>query len=108
MLAADRLSAAKLRAGLLGCTIGSQVMVVDETTSTNDVVLQMAKTGAAEGLVVFTEHQTAGRGQRGNVWKSAPRKGLLFSILLRPKVAVKDSVGFVTWAVQGIRRTVES
>ena len=46
MLAADRLSAGKLRAGLGHCTIGREIIVLDQTTSTNDVVLQMAKRGS--------------------------------------------------------------
>jgi BirA family biotin operon repressor/biotin-[acetyl-CoA-carboxylase] ligase len=108
MLAADRLSAAKLRAGLGHHTIGRKIIVLDETTSTNDVVLQMANGGAPEGLVVFAEHQTAGRGQRGNVWESPAGKGLLCSILLRPNVAVQDSARLVDWAAKGIARTVEN
>lgn len=35
--------------------------------------------------VITTDHQTAGRGQRGNVWESEPGKNLTFSILLRPE-----------------------
>ena len=108
MLAADRLSGPKLRAGLGHATIGREIIVLDETTSTNDVVLQMANGGAPEGLVVFAEHQTAGRGQRGNIWESAAGKGLLCSILLRPKVALQDSARLVDWAVKGIAWTVES
>jgi BirA family biotin operon repressor/biotin-[acetyl-CoA-carboxylase] ligase len=108
MLAADQLSAAKLRAGLGHCTIGNEIIVLDETISTNDVVLQMANGGASEGLVVFAEHQTAGRGQRGNVWESPAGKGLLCSILLRPNVAVQDSARLVDWAVKGIAWTVQS
>jgi BirA family biotin operon repressor/biotin-[acetyl-CoA-carboxylase] ligase len=108
MSAAERLSAEKLRAGLGHCIIGREIIVLEETTSTNDVVLQMAKGGAAEGLVVFTEHQTAGRGQRGNVWQSVPSKGLLFSILLRPNIAVQDSPRLVECAVKAICWTVES
>jgi BirA family biotin operon repressor/biotin-[acetyl-CoA-carboxylase] ligase len=108
MLAADRLSAAKLRAGVGHCTIGSEIIVLDEATSTSDVVLQMANGGAAEGLVVFAEHQTAGRGQRGNVWVSPAGKGLLCSILLRPNVAVQDSTRLVDWAVKGIAWTLDS
>lgn len=108
MSAADGLSAATLRPGLTHCRIGREIMVLDEVTSTNDVVFQMAKDGAAEGLVVFAEHQTAGRGQRGNVWQSAPGKGLLFSILLRPDVAVQDSPRLMDWAVKGIARTLET
>jgi BirA family transcriptional regulator, biotin operon repressor / biotin---[acetyl-CoA-carboxylase] ligase len=108
MLAADCLSATKLRAGVGHGTIGREIIVLDETTSTNDVVLQMANEGAREGLVVFAEHQTAGRGQRGNVWESSAGKGLLCSILLRPNVAVHDSTRLVDWAIKGIAWTVES
>ena len=107
-MAADRLSAAKLRAGLGHCAIGKEIIVLDETPSTNDVVLQLANEGAREGLVVFAEHQTAGRGQRGNVWESSAGKGLLCSILLRPNVAVHDSARLVDWAIKGIASTVES
>ena len=108
MLAADRLSAAKLRAGLGHCTIGREIIVLDETTSTSDVVLRMANEGARGGLVVFAEHQTAGRGQRGNIWESPAGKGLLCSILLRPNVAGHDSARLMDWAIKGIAWTVES
>jgi len=108
MLAVDRLSAATLRAGLADCTIGRDIIVLDETTSTNDVVLQMANEGAPEGLAVFAEHQTTGRGQRGNVWESPAGKGLLCSILLRPSLAAQDSARLVNWAVKGIAWTIES
>jgi len=108
MLAADRLSAAKLRAALRHCTIGREIVVLDETTSTNDVVLRMANGRAPEGLVVFAERQTAGRGQRGNVWQSPAGKGLLCSVLLRPNVAVQDSARLVDWAANGIAWTIES
>jgi BirA family transcriptional regulator, biotin operon repressor / biotin---[acetyl-CoA-carboxylase] ligase len=108
MLAVDRLSAAILRAAVGHCTIGREIIVLDETTSTNDVVLQMANGGAPGGLVVFAEHQTVGRGQRGNVWESPAGKGLLCSILVRPNVAVQDSARLVDWAVKGIAWTVEN
>lgn len=37
---------------------------------------------AIHGQIVISEYQTKGRGQRGNVWESAPHKNLLFSIIL--------------------------
>ncbi len=37
------------------------------------------------GTAVTAITQTAGRGQRGNRWESAPGKNLTFSLLLRPK-----------------------
>lgn len=108
MSAVDELSAAKLRAELGHCVIGSEIVLLEKITSTNDVVLEMATRGAPEGLVVFSEDQTAGRGQRGNVWQSMAGKSLLFSILLRPNIAVQDSVRLVEWAVNGIAQTIEA
>ena len=35
--------------------------------------------------LVTTDHQTAGRGQRGNTWESEAAKNLLFSLILRPQ-----------------------
>lgn len=36
------------------------------------------------GALVLAEKQTAGRGQRGNSWSSAPGENLTFSVVLRP------------------------
>jgi BirA family biotin operon repressor/biotin-[acetyl-CoA-carboxylase] ligase len=41
--------------------------------------------GDAEGTVVATDHQTAGRGRLGRVWLDAPGRSILMSILLRPQ-----------------------
>lgn len=40
---------------------------------------------AEHGTVVYTDRQTAGRGQRGNSWESEPFKNVIMSILLRPE-----------------------
>ena len=64
----DRLRAEKLRGGII---IGRDVIVLEQTESTNDVITQMAAGDWPEGLCVFAEHQNAGRGQRGNEWESA-------------------------------------
>lgn len=37
-----------------------------------------------EGTLVITRHQTAGRGQRGNVWEAKPDQNLTFSLILKP------------------------
>ena len=108
MLVADRLSAQKLRTELGPGTIGREIVVLDQTTSTNDVVLQMAKGGAPEGIVVFAEHQSAGRGQRGNTWESAAGKGLWFSVLLRPKIVISDPVRLAQQTAQIVATTIQS
>src|SRR5882724_6130986 len=87
----DRLIADELQTHSARATIGRQIIVLEQTSSTNDAILQVATANSNQGLVLFAEHQTAGRGQRGNRWESAAGKGLWFSILLRPKIQINDS-----------------
>lgn len=71
-------------AGRLTSTRFTDVRHVAETGSTNADVLDAARHGAPEGLVVVADHQTAGRGRLGRTWQAPPRSSLLVSILLRP------------------------
>jgi len=65
--------------------IGQHLVFVPECHSTNlELQRLMQQKGSAEGLVVITDNQTAGRGQRGNTWESEPGKNLTFSTGLRP------------------------
>lgn len=64
------------------------VRVVAETGSTNADLAALAKDGAPEGTVLVTELQTAGRGRLGRPWTAPARSGLMFSMLLRPRVPV--------------------
>ncbi len=52
--------------------------------STNDELRKLAEQGMAEGLVLVTDEQTAGRGRRGAAWISPKGENLAFSILLKP------------------------
>jgi len=58
-----------------------------ELDSTNRHAMELARQGAAEGLVVVADHQTAGRGRLGRTWEAPPGSGLLVSVLLRPTIA---------------------
>lgn len=61
-----------------------ELRVTGRTGSTNADLLESARAGAPEGLVLAAEEQTAGRGRTGRAWVSPPRASLLFSVLLRP------------------------
>ena len=104
----DRLVADQLQADCRCATIGRQIIVLEQTGSTNDAILQVAAANSNEGLVLFAEHQTAGRGQRGNKWESATGKGLWFSILLRPKLQVKHSGRLTIWALETISDVIQT
>ncbi len=68
---------------------------VTETGSTNADVLALAREGAAEGVVVVADHQTAGRGRHGRTWAAPAGASLLVSVLLRPPAHV---IGATTMA----------
>ena len=60
----------------------------EETPSTNAALAARAREGEEPGLVLVTEHQTAGRGRLDRVWETPPRSSLTFSVLLRPDLPV--------------------
>lgn len=70
--------------GLKTHWFGRSLRIVDECASTSDVVAALADNGAAHGLVVIAETQTAGRGRHGKRWHS-PRGGLWLSILIKAR-----------------------
>ena len=72
-----------------------EMRVVAETGSTNADLLAQAGAGAAEGLVLVAEAQTAARGRQGRQWTSPPRAALTFSVLLRPRGVPPALLGWV-------------
>jgi len=66
--------------------MGKNLVFMPECHSTNSLALNLCQQSPfiAEGTVVITANQTAGRGQRGNTWDSEPGMNLTFSIILRP------------------------
>jgi len=104
----DRLIAAELSTSLGGNVIGRRIIVLESTGSTNDFLRQMLTPELPEGFVVFAEEQTAGRGQRGHRWASAPHLGLWFSILLRPRIPLHESSRLTNWAAQAVAATIRS
>ena len=104
----DRLIADELQAHSACATIGRQIIVLEQTSSTNDAILQVATANSNQGLVLFAEHQTAGRGQRGNRWESAAGKGLWFSILLRPGIQIDESGRLTIWAIEAVSDVIRT
>ena len=62
--------------------IGRKILVYNHTSSTNDIAAEYAKNKENDGLVIFAEEQTAGRGRAGTKWHSGRGDSILCSILL--------------------------
>ncbi|HZR12891.1 MAG TPA: biotin--[acetyl-CoA-carboxylase] ligase [Acidimicrobiia bacterium] len=95
-MTSDAATWATVRARLSG-TRFTALRVLDEVDSTNRVVLDDARAGIPEGLVVLAEHQTAGRGRLGRAWVAPRGASLLVSVLLRPALGI-ERVHLVTMA----------
>jgi BirA family biotin operon repressor/biotin-[acetyl-CoA-carboxylase] ligase len=67
-----------------------KVLRFESLPSTNTELARMASEGAAEGVAILADEQTAGRGRLQRAWSSPKGAGLYFSILLRPVIPVNQ------------------
>jgi BirA family biotin operon repressor/biotin-[acetyl-CoA-carboxylase] ligase len=88
--------------------IGRDIRVFEQTTSTNDVIEKLARDGVKEGVVVFAESQTRGRGRLGRKWISPGYKGLWFSVLLRPEMRPQEATQLTVVSATALRRAIRS
>jgi len=66
--------------------LGKDIHFLPDCHSTNDMALQaLRQKEAGEGSIFITNHQTRGKGQRGNSWETKPGENLTFSVVLQPK-----------------------
>lgn len=108
MIAFPPLDPEAIRSGLPHSSrIGREILVLEETSSTNDIAAQLGRDGIPEGVVVFAENQTAGRGRLQRKWESLSHKGLWFSVLLRPSWDFSEWSRLATWAAVGIARGLD-
>jgi len=91
-----------------GVTIGRDVRVFQETSSTNDIVDKMGRDDVPEGVAVFAESQVKGRGRLGREWVSPPGRGLWFSVLLRPELPPQAATQITIAAATALARAVRA
>jgi BirA family biotin operon repressor/biotin-[acetyl-CoA-carboxylase] ligase len=95
------LDLAALHAALDGLRLGTPLRYFPALASTNTHAAELARDGAAEGTLVTTDDQTAGRGRVGRVWKSHPNQNLALSLVLRPNFPPQYLVMASSLAVAG-------
>ena len=78
----DLLDPDKIKTNLKTRRIGRKILVYDSTLSTQTIAAEYAKNKENDGLVIFAEEQTAGRGRAASKWYSSRSDSILCSIVL--------------------------
>jgi len=105
--APDRLIADDLKSRIGFLPSIREVIVFEETDSTNEQASKLGESGALGGVAIFAERQTAGRGRFGRRWESASHRGLWFSVLLRPSLPMQLWPRLTTWAATSMADAIE-
>ena len=78
----ERLDVDEIQANLKTKRIGRKILVFNSTSSTNDIARRYIKDKNCDGVTIFAEEQTAGRGRAGNSWISKRFESILCSIII--------------------------
>ena len=71
--------------------LGKQVFYYPSCDSTNRQAQRLLQENeVSHGALVYTDHQTAGRGQQGSNWEAAPSQNITVSLVLFPALAVEQ------------------
>ena len=66
------------------------IIKLDQVESTNDFAKEIINSKIIDDFtIVYTDNQTKGKGQRGNLWKSKAYKNLTFSLIIKPNIKVE-------------------
>lgn len=80
--------------------VGKKNKYLDICPSTNSIAFTEAlNDDLPEGFAWIAGHQTAGRGQRGNIWNTEPNQNLTLSYLLRPPHRLVEKQFFLSKAI---------
>jgi BirA family biotin operon repressor/biotin-[acetyl-CoA-carboxylase] ligase len=94
--------------GLKAKNFGRSFYSFSEVTSTNDIASELIGRGAPEGTLVTAEAQTKGRGRQGRVWTTSRGKALAFSLVLKPKMEIRQIPGVTLAAAVAVAQTLEA
>lgn len=104
----DIISSESITPFLKGDAVNFELNVYQTVTSTNTVAKDLASRGAREGTVIIAREQTEGRGRMGRTFYSPDSSGIYFTIILRPKLNLEDSLLITTATAVAVAKAIES
>lgn len=102
----DSLTADGVRALLHTRVLGSEVLVLPEVSSTNTVMKQEYAAVKPEGFALLALRQSGGRGRLGRTFAS-PDGGMYLTVLLRPRLELRDLQFLTIAAAVAVCRAIE-
>jgi BirA family biotin operon repressor/biotin-[acetyl-CoA-carboxylase] ligase len=109
MASPDILSSEEVSPGLTSEVFGRQAYFYYPTIdSTNKQARILATEGYPEGTVVVADMQTDGRGRRGRSWYSPAGQGIYMSIILRPRLPLKEISRISLMNAVAVAETIEA
>jgi len=102
----DRLYPEEIRSGLKTKWLGQDIHYQDTLDSTNRAAFDLARAGAAHGMAVIAEGQTAGRGRLGRSFFSPPYLNLYSSIVLRPQLDTAQAPTLIPTAAVAVAEAI--
>ena len=88
-------------------TVGRTMVHFDEIPSSNNEAKRLALAGTPDGTVVVTEAQGAGKGRLSRGWYSPARKGIWFSVVLRPSFLPQEAPKCTLMAAVAVVRAMK-
>jgi BirA family biotin operon repressor/biotin-[acetyl-CoA-carboxylase] ligase len=82
--------------------LGKEIMYKESINSTNDYAREKAEQGCREGVVVFADTQSMGRGTNGKKWESPSGTGVWASFILKPDLTPTEARGITVLAAFSI------
>ena len=87
-------------------TVSRNVHVFESVDSTNNVLKDMARSGAPSGTVVIADHQTGGKGRRGRSFESPKGVGIYLSYLFKPESGFDKISNLTSWTAVAVSDAV--
>lgn len=104
----NHLSAHLISAKVNASVIGSNIIVLDETDSTNNYAKKLTAGEAPSGTVIVADRQTAGKGRMGRSFVSPSGKGLYMSVIVHPEFSIQTAPLITSAAAVATAEAIES
>lgn len=102
----DKLLPAEIAWRLNTKFIGKKIYSYERIDSTMNIAYRLAEDNSPEGVVVFSEEQSLGRGRMGRKWLSPKGKGVYLSLILRPQISPLEASGITLLIAVGVVRAI--